>query len=762
MWSPPSGRRARFCAILASLAIFAALPAQEKPPAPPEPEEQEVLTLGAHELDAYATLCFKNGFPKRAREIWLEVIGEYAADDEAARKALGYYRNGAVWQLDGNFEYPTQETLDSGAAKMLEGRIKAVAQKLGDAHRATADKLAAAGKDARAHYHAQRALRWNPTDQKAAAIGGMKQVEGITGSEIDLEILRRSRLMDRAITKLSEQHFATKEADRKEPALEKSGLPYVGVQSENYRVYGDYEPEVLQQAAEWAERALLFCGEAFAGKLQPTARSKQYRTFVFFRKHDTWVRLVETNVSTVGRETAEFVTKNASGTVIGSTHTAAAEQAEIVYDLAVRWVVQDYTAFGADALEEGIGHAVVAMFFGRNLVFSVGQLKEQGTAASRTQQKLLLPDLDTWMQLATELAWSRTSTPATRLPLLKAGSFPTDGRIKAWSFCDYLLRRDPVLMRDLDATALKARNDNDVAAAFGERTKIPIQLIEDGWRRFWTEDSAIKRAILAKSTPLESASKEAPVWLEEFNRAREHWGGKPVGWSSQLSVDCKEHVDYLKANKDQRGPEKEHQQLAGKPGFSNSGRSFAQTAIVWTAGKDPKKALPLWLLIPGYRDGILNRNIDTVGIYAEGGIVVLDAHRGRDASPTGTASPFPRADLQGGRQKDPVPCAVDVELLGPEVEKLLAGEKRQKQKQVGFPISLSLYSSDTSDVTCKVTSRGAEVPGWFGRGAGSCGRTSQPGLWVFYPKDPLPKGVDITVEWAWPGNTHKVTFVTSS
>lgn len=727
--------------------------------APPDPAEAEVQALGARELNAYATLAVKNGFPKRAREIWLEVVGEYAPDDEVARKATGYYRHGTVWQRDPKFEAQEHEEPNVAGARALEAKWNGIAQKLGEAHRTLAATLTAAGNTARATYHTQRTLRFLPADAKAAQSGGMQQFEGITGNEVDITILRRSRLMDRAITRLNEKAFPAKPLTEKHAVLDKAGLEYSGWQTEHFTVYGDYEPEVLQEAAAWAERSLAFCEEALAGYPEFPSRGTQTRKMAFWKEKATYIKLVEAHADSIGRDRVEFVTKNTAATQIKDVHTAGPDGSQVVFDLAVRWVAQDFVGVHADAMREGVGHAIVGMFFGRNLVFSVGQQKQEGTVAGkREEQKLLLPDMETWKELAVELAWSQSGTPAAKLPLLKAAQFPTDGRIKSWSFCDYLLRREPRMLKQLDNTVAKARNENDVAAAFGDVAKLPLAEVEAGWRRFWTEDSALKRAILQKSTPLEAASKEAPVWLEQFNRLRQQFGGGPVGWSSQLSTDCKQHADYLKANRDLKGPEQEHTQQPGKPGFSNAGRSFAQTAVVWR-DKDPKKAVESWLLLPGFRDAILNRNIDTAGIYAEAGLVVLDASRGRAPSNQVTAVPFPAADIAGGRHKDPVPAAVDVELLGPEVKKLLRANKREKQKQIGLPLSLHLYSSNAEGVTCTVTAQGAPVAGWLVRGNGSIHRTSAPGLWVFYPAEPLKKGVDIKAVWTWANGKHDVTFV---
>lgn len=746
----------RRSALLPLLCIFAALPAQGKVGEQVRAEEVEVLDLGRRELNAYAALCEQNGFPRRARELRFEVLGEYDADDADARRALGFRRHGTVWQLDPDFDYAPADEPAPAAAKNLTRRFEAVCRKLGQAHVKAGEQLAAAGHDDRAEYHFRRALRFLPDDPRVIAVAGLQQYEGVAGSAVDLEILRRSRLMDRAITGLVRQDFEVEQLDGAHPVLGKLDGPFTGWRTENYTVWGDHDAAVLQQAAMWAERALAFCDEAFSGKLRPAAASRSRRTFVFLREKSTWVRLLETNVTTVGRDHAAFLAENANAGMIGELHTSGFSDVEVVYDLAVRWVAHDYTAFRSDALRAGIGHAIVGMFFGRNLVFAVAEQQQQRTVASRTEQKLLLPDIDSWMQLATEIAWSRTSTKAARLPLLEASSFPTDGRIKAWSFCDYLLRRDPLLLEHLDRTVPKAKTEREVLDGFAERAHRPLEGIEEGWRRFWTEDSAIKRAILDRSTPLEATSRDAPKWLEAFNRARVSLGRRPVGWSSQLSIDCKQHGDYLVRNKDQRGPAAEHTQLPGRPGYSNAGRTFAQTAVVWT-GRDPKKAIAQWLSIPGYRDAILNRNIDVVGLWAGRGVMVLDARRGRRPSDIAFNITYP-APGDGGRSREPVERSVDVALLGPEVERLLAQNGRDGQRTIGFPLSAHLYFGVVGAVRCEVK-RGAEpVEGWLVRGSGSNGRTSAEGLWVFYPAEPLPRGADITATWSWNGGGAEVTF----
>ncbi|MFY9344209.1 MAG: CAP domain-containing protein [Planctomycetota bacterium] len=741
----------------ASVFIIGAAVAQEKPAPAPEPEEAATLALGARELDTFASLALKNGFPVRAKQAWLEVLAEYAPDDEDTRKALGWYRHGSIWQRDPKFQFPDQDTPNVAAARMLEQRWNSVAQKLGDAHRTLSIQLGTAGKKERSEYHGKRALRFVPNDPKAMAQVGLRQLEGITGDDIDLAVLQRSRAMDRAITRLSAQAYPAKPSDEKLPILEGLVPGYRAVQSENFYVFGDLDEAVLATAAAWAERSLAFCQEAFAG-FEGFPPRDQSRKLVFLSKKEQWDAVVRKHSK--GND-VEFTIANTRGSEIDLVETACHDQPESINDLAVRWVAQDYSGMTLPALEEGIGHAIVGMFFGRNLWFSVGKEDPKGTVAGpREQKKSALPDMDTWRELAIEQAWQKGGLAAARLPLLKGADLTTDARIKAWSFCDYLLRRDPALLRQLARTPQKARTENEVLGAFQEFAGQSLYHVEDRWRRFWTEDSPLRRAVLQKTTPLDAASKEAPVWLDLFNKLRVQFLGadKTVGWSAQLSIPCKEHADYLRANKDQRGPDKEHVQQPGKPGFSNAGRTFAPAAVVWT--KDQKKAAESWMLLPGYRDAILNGNIDTVGIYAEGGIVVLDALRGRAVADKVITHVWPAANVQGGRARDPVPGSVEVELLGGEVQRLLAEHKRGKQKEVGLPLTLHCYhGANVTEATCKVTIRGEAVPGVLVRTSGTCRRTSAQGLWVFWPFDPLPRGVDITAEWTWTSGTHKVTFV---
>ncbi len=745
--------------VLALASSLTALRAQEPPEPQPDPLEVPMLQAAAKELDAFATLCFKNGFPARARTLWLEVISECDRDDAVAREQLGYVRVGSAWQPKPGFEYPQKDEPNVKNAKMLEGRWQALCKKLGDAHREAAAQLQTAGKQDRAQWNFRRALRFLPTDATAQSGVGAKTVEGITGTELELTLLRRSRMMDRTVARLSAAQFAVEKTNATDPRLDSAGVKYEAYATENFVLFGDWEPEVMNDVAQWCERALAFCKEAFDGaepwKVPPEITTK----IAFFKDRAVWGQVVKANASAIGD--VEFVLQytSACGIERGKQGIFVSGQQDpaVMTDYAVRKVAEQWSMLRKDAVVEGIGHAIVGMFFGRNLIMTVAEQKKGGTVAGRNQKRFDLPDLEVWKELARDLAFEKATAPAAHLPLIHASQFSSEERIKSWSFCDYLLRRDPALLLALDKAGIDAKNDFDAMAAFLSSTKLVLRAVEDDWRIFYTGDSAALRAIREQTTPMDAISKDAPAWVEEFNKARKSLGAPAVDWSAEYSGPCRQHADYLKKNKIAR--DAENTQEASKQGFSNTGRLFAQSAVVWSGDKDPKKAIANWTMMPGYRDALLDRSLQQIGAYADGALVVLDVQRGRALDGRIETVMYPGPVRQG--PNEPIvthPASVPVALLGAEVAQLLEANGRAKQKDVGFPISIHYFGADQSDVACAVTVGGKPVEGKLVHATQGTRRTAAPGMWVFYPYAPLPKGSTVSVTWTLKGKDESLTF----
>ena len=745
-------------AVLSAFLCHALAIAQEQPEPQPLPIEAATLDAGKKELNAFATLCFKNGFPRRARELWLEILADYDRNDAVAREQLGFVSVGSAWQPKPGFEYPQADAPNLKNAKMLDGRWQAACKKLGDAHRELAAQLQASGAADRAQYHFRRALRFLPTDATSQSGVGAKTVEGVTGTDLELTLLRRSRAMDRSVARLASASFAVEKTNATDPRLDAAGVKYDAYATENFVIFGDWEPEVLTDIAQWCERALAFCKESFADaepwKTEPEITTK----IAFFKDRAVWGQVVKANGSAIGD--VDFVLQHTSACGIDrgkqGIFVSGQQDPAVMADYAVRKVAEQWSMLRKDAVVEGLGHAIVGMFFGRNLIMTVAEQKKGGTVAGRDQKRFDMPDLEIWRELARDLAFEKASAPAAKLPRISASQFSSEERIKSWSFCDYLLRRDPALLLALDRAGVDAKNDFDVMTAFQGSSKQSLRAVEDDWRVFYTGDSAALRAIREQSTPMEAISKDAPAWLEEFNRLRKAHGAGEVGWSADWSVACRQHADYLKKNKVARDFENTQDQT--KPGFTNQGRVFAQSALVWSGDKDPKKAMSSWMLLPGYRDAVLDRGLQQVGIFAEGALVVIDAQRGRTMDGKIATGHFPYATQRGPNAPAVTfPASVPVALLGAEAQQVLEAAGRGKQKEIGLPISIHFFGADQSDVKCEVMSGGKPVEGKFVHATQGTRRTAAAGMWVFYPFAPLPKG-EATVKWTVKGEAESFPF----
>ena len=84
-----------------------------------ETEEASFLRDAAEQMNEYAALCLRNGFPGRARETWFEIISEYDSDDPTARKNLGFSPVGRSWEPVAGFEPPDRDNPDTTVARLL-------------------------------------------------------------------------------------------------------------------------------------------------------------------------------------------------------------------------------------------------------------------------------------------------------------------------------------------------------------------------------------------------------------------------------------------------------------------------------------------------------------------------------------------------------------------------------------------------------------------------------------------------------------------
>ncbi|MHC4815889.1 MAG: CAP domain-containing protein, partial [Planctomycetota bacterium] len=735
----------------------ASLPAQE--------EESRFLKAQAKRLNSYAKFALAQGFPRPAKLAFMEVIADYDKDDAVARKALGYLPIGQTWGPDPRFEFPSNDSPSPQAAIKVKSRWKSTARAIGAAHRSRAAMFAEAGRVDRAEYHYRRTLRFLPDDKVAMEGLKFKQFGGLSGTSLEQGLYERTKLMQKLIKReLKKKYPVTKlPADERHPVLEKSSIKYEGYKSEHFVIWGNVGAEVLKNAAMFAERSYAFCKEVLPEKDGFHPKNRWLNNYAFFKSKDDYRAIVDANADALG-DRLEF-TKKLFACVISAEgrklQFGGAPGAVRFYDAAVRWTVWHYAGLRAPGVQEGTGHAVVGMFFDRNLLFLADMEKKQRTVSGKRDKRYLMPDLLAWKELAVEAAWRKDSVPAAKLPLFHASKFPNPARIKSWSLADYFLRRDPTLLQKLDRTR-NAGHENAVKEEFKRLAGgLTLATLEQEWRDFWTGATPALKAINNNRPPMDAVSKDAAKWLEALNEARsqlratiqprkgqQRFVPPPIKWSASMSVRCKQHALYLKANRKARGPDHEQSEVEGAKGATQAGNLFAHMAIVSTKAKNPKKEIQRWMSWPGYRDAILNNLLERVGIYADGNFMVMHTLGGNRDNP----QKVPLMTYPMGNQKA-VPTEVPVKELGWDVRKLLKDNGHGKTKVVGFPLSMHMGGLGPYPDSFKcalATAQGDPVQGIVHTGPkGSHRRDSAPGIVVFYPLQPLKRGTLYNFTWTW-------------
>jgi len=714
-------------------------------------EDTELSTRQAKTLNAFAKKAFDKGFPRVAKIVWLQVIKLYDHENTEAWTALGYTKVGSSWNPDPKRPFPTTDTGSGAEGQPLQKSYEAIKKDLANQHRQQAEKYAKAGDKARADKHWAMVLRWVDDDEQAQKALAHIEIGGVTGTDLEKTLYERSKFMERAIEEQSKTDYEVKVVtDTPCSALDKAQWKYVTVQSEHFTLHGDMEQvEHLTEGLRWAERALRICRVAFPWQYKDTKWPMQWACLPSKEAH---AQVLKANQV----KDLDFKLEHGVSAVIDNTEVKLASSVQTIHDACVRNVAQGYAGFGSTGFREGIGHTFVGQVFNSNRLFAADRKKQEGTVASEEDREYTSPDFDVWKNLSLEMAWKSTGgIPANRIPFCDAAAFLDAERIKAWSFCDYMMRRDPEMLRTMDkiAQTLKKGQTEAFEKAFEEKHgPVTIAQLDKEWEDFWTGASPVMKAIQNNTPPLSAISKGVDKWLEAFNAARKAYGKTPVTWSANYSVRCKDHAEYLKKNKDLRAPKDVHTESV-ELGGSYVGSLFAQMAIVQFGANasNAKKLLEQWTYLPGYRDALMSTTLVSIGMYLEGDILVINAT-------SGMAKPHPsKAGVSCYPPINDKDLIFDGEVpvadLGPEAEALLAKHGRAGNKTIGFPLTLHCSGDGgvaiRGSVQCSVTDqKGAPIDGKLVFDDGDIRTTTGPGMVTFWPLDPLPKG-KINFVWTW-------------
>ncbi|MFT7536215.1 MAG: hypothetical protein ACI85K_002169 [Hyphomicrobiaceae bacterium] len=726
-------------------------------------EEAKFNQRQAKSLNAFAKTAFKKGFPRIAKVVWMQTIKLYDPDNEDAWTATGHVKIGASWNVDAKNPYPRKDTGKGSDGKPLESKYRSLQKSLATQHRSQAKKYAKAGRKDRALHHWQMVLRWVKNDTEASTALEHKEIGGLSGTDLEKTLFDRSKMIEKAIESESQKDYETETvSDLKCAAFDTAQVPYISVKSEHFTVHGATDQEEnLHKSLKWAERTLRVCQKAFPWSYGDSRWPLEWGCAP---NKETFQQVLKAN----NVPDLEWRLENTASAVISGCKVTTTNGIQLMYDSCVRNVAQGYSGFGSTGYSEGIGHTFVGMIFNNNRLFAVDRKKQEGTSASEEDREFTSPDFDVWKNLSLEMAWKSTGgIPANKIPFCDASNFTNEERIKAWSFTDYMMRRDPEMLRTMDKIAQdmkqrRAKQPGEFEKSFNEEHKdVTIPQLDKEWEDFWTEASPVLKAIRNNTPPVSAISKGVDKWLIAFNEERKKFNRATVTWSANFSTRCKDHAEYLKANKSERGPAAEHTQKVDLGG-SYSTSLFAQMCVVATGTKvsGADKLFKSWINIPGYRDLFINHTLLAIGMYVEGDIIVINATSGI-GSPKDPKAGFdcypPRNDTKKNFDRD-----VPVSLLGPEAAQLLEKNGRAGQKTIGFPLTMHFGSSGgvglRGSLNCTVQDKdGNKIEGALVYDDGEIRTTTAPGMVTFWPLDPLPKGqINFTWSWTRDGNANNI------
>ena len=717
-------------------------------------EEEKFNQKQAEELNDFAERAFEKGFPRIAKVVWMQAIKLYDPENEDAWKSLGYVKIGNSWNPDPKNPYPSKDTGKGSDGKDLQSKYRSLEKGLARQHKTMAKKYEKADRRDRALHHWRMVLRWDEEDDEAAEALEHKEIGGLSGTELEKTLYERSKMIERTVAEQAEIDYPTETVDGVAcQPLDTAQVKYITVRSEHFTLHGDAEEEQnLHEGLRWAERTLRVCEKAFPWQ---GPQGKWPMDWAFFTAKETYHQILKANQV----PDLEGKLEHSGASSIGNVRVGATSGKQVLLDSCVRNVAGIYSGLSATGYNEGIGHTFVGMIFNNNRLFAIDLKRQQGTTASEEDREFQSPDFDVWKTLNLEMAWKSTGgVPANRLPFCEASNFTNEERIKSWSFCDYMLRRDPTMLRTMDAIALEMKSGGrkqpgEFEQKFAEEHPgVTIAQLDREWEDFWTGASPVMKAIQNNTPPVSAISKGVDEWLAALNAARAKFNRTPVTWSANFSTRCKEHADYLKENRSERGPGPEHTQKIDLGG-SYVGSLFAQMAVVETDAKASKadKVFEDWIYLPGYRDVLINHTILSIGMYVDGGIMVMNVTSGI-GSPKDPRSGFdcypPRNNPNNMFDRE-----VAVERLGPEAAELLARNGREGNKVIGFPLTMHFGSTGgiglRSSLKCRVIDKdGKDVEGVLVFDDGEIRTTTAPGMATFWPLDPLPKG-NVQFLWSW-------------
>lgn len=754
--------------LFAVCGILACLPAQKSAAQDPasvalrDAELVQEAIAGLHEIaDALQAQKQHLRALEMRRLIWMD----YDPENKKAREKTGFLQVGAAWRVDAD-ALVLDRNLKGKRSKIskIDRDLKKLSKTLLKEHRALAEAWAKAGDPVRAGKHWRHVLHFVPGDEQAAQFLAIRDFEGFSGTEHELRMLRRGRAIHLACDWLNRFEFPVTNLKKERlPLLEAAGLEHSGVETEFYRVWGTIPIADLENVARDCERALLLAHTLFGVSTGEVFKPRLMRNFVFVRDQSEYAAMLEVCRDQFSED--RFVFLRDSVDMCFLSHGGESLRVHksdlglpVCRDHAVRGVMQDAVGVRADGLWEGLGHAACGFLFGQTLCFMEEQLTEI-TSASHVKRRLA-PDLETWMKIATESAWSKSDTRTSEIVLIKAARFTNEQRVKAWAICHYFAHWQPQYILQLDASKTDViRTPPDIETEFLRRTGYGLPKIDSEWRSFWARGAQLRTAMTRDPLPNKKDKSRKAVersrgLVDAINQVRAEARVGPLGWYLDASPDFVSVRRYEKAlaaaEKELKKRIKAAKGKKYEPVVFPTLPAAVGKTVLWSRTEQASDAVQEWLQKPESRNSLLAPGRDLVSVPSDKGGFLVGIAYPMQATERGEPLVWPRP----GQTK--VVGQIKVADLDPRAQAAVIKAGIAVDAVVGMPLSVhfarKIDKQIMAGIDCRLFERNRPlecvIVHYYEPGAD--GGSVIDGMVVCVPKEPLKSGKQIEARWQVP------------
>jgi hypothetical protein len=701
-------------------------------------EEAELTKRCVGTLMSFANSARSNKVGQRAKQAF-DLVLAYDPNNGSARSELGFRKEKDVW-----VELPPEKRKKWVDKASYEGRFKVMDEwaktsvKLADFHKKLGLKMQAAG-NARAVYHLEKAVYYNPMDKESNLALGYKEGPGFYGTEHQIATAIKMQQIERRAVELARKQYPVTQLSESDMPIElqrlrdaapewmrRPSFDIRGAKSENFTVWVRSNQETADKAAMWGERAVEF-GEYLLGEKE----AKRLR----FRERATGVYAFHAFLAT-RREREEFLKANPSthqGNVeaamrfVNTEWRSDAGHAILEVGSSPRYMhdsIIAHTIFNGLLMErnhgmgQGIVHAIT-WYMKSTSISRWGALPE----GTQGDDALALPEgTSWWMRAIRDQAMSNQDWAMAQVPREKLSRFRNDCRLKTWSLTTWLFAAYPDQWLEYFLALPNADKSvptlEDIEAISSKVFSKSTEVIDAEWREWARGDSGIAFAT-GYGPPLtpERPSKEELAALDRINAIR----AQKIGYvfpengnmtegsfvslpecelDAEASYGCDLHTAYINKHRELHesdGPDI-HEEDPAHPEFTRRGQQAAAGNIVTVRGQRgaefARDSVDGWIGVPYHRFPLLVHNIKRLGysyvIDSEFSVGLLDMGSLEEPYDPSTSPAFvvwPPPNLGG------VPTAFYSDENPNPLEDQPEGQR--DPKKCGYPISVQLSTENT-------------------------------------------------------------------